>query len=136
MFLNPVKDSEFEDEFKGFVPSEGEVRFVANKNKECGYYLQGVEQCRRKMVQLAGDSSSEFHSLGFLPCKRLVDAHYRCMTDDKFGSTIEEVPEIGLNSAQKFFDCTFQQLKPMQTCRRFFDQVVRDVYRANGSQLI
>lgn len=51
------------------------------------------------MVQLAGDSSSQFHSLGFLPCKRLVDAHYRCMTDDKFGSTIEEVPEIGLDSA-------------------------------------
>lgn len=99
MFLHPVKDSEFEDEFKGFVPSEGEVRFIANKNKECGYYLQGVEQCRRKMTQLAGESSSEFHSLGFLPCKRLVDAHYRCMTDDKFGYSIEEVPEVGLNSA-------------------------------------
>lgn len=51
------------------------------------------------MAKIAGDSSSEFHTLGFLPCKRLVDSHYRCMTDEKFGSVIEEVPEIGLESA-------------------------------------
>lgn len=33
MFLNPLKDAEFEEEFKGYVPSENEVRFIANKNK-------------------------------------------------------------------------------------------------------
>lgn len=33
MFLNPVKDSEFEEVYKGFVPSEGEVRYIANKNR-------------------------------------------------------------------------------------------------------
>ena len=30
----------------------------------------------------------------FLPCKRVVDAHYRCMTDEKYGYTMEEVPEF------------------------------------------
>jgi len=39
MFLNPVKDSEFDDEVKAYVPMEGEIRYIANKNKECGYYL-------------------------------------------------------------------------------------------------
>jgi hypothetical protein len=28
------------------------------------------------------DENHPNHKLGFLPCKRLVDAHYRCLTDD------------------------------------------------------
>jgi len=32
------------------------------------------------------------HQYGFLPCKRLVDAHYRCITEDKYGYTIEDAP--------------------------------------------
>ena len=98
MFLNPVKEAEFDDEVKGFVPSEGEVRYIANKNKECGYYLVGIEQCRRKIAKIS-DKSPDLQQFGFLPCKRLVDAHYRCMTDDKYGNTIEEVPEVGQGNA-------------------------------------
>ena len=98
MFLNPVKAGEFDDEVKGFVPSEGEVRYIANKNTQCGYYLQGIEQCRRKIAKIS-DGSPELQQFGFLPCKRLVDAHYRCMTDDKYGNTIEEVPEAGQGNA-------------------------------------
>lgn len=59
------------------------------------------------MVKLAGNSSSEFHSLGFLPCKKFVDSHFRCMTDNKFGNKIEDVPNRSFEKAQKFFDCTF-----------------------------
>ena len=32
-------------------------------------------------------------STSFLPCKRLVDAHYRCMTSEKYGYSLEESPE-------------------------------------------
>jgi len=38
-----------------------------------------------------------------LPCKRLVDAHYRCLTEEKYGYNIEEVPEYAKESADKFF---------------------------------
>jgi hypothetical protein len=30
----------------------------------------------------------------FLPCKRLVDAHYRCMTEEKYGYSIEDAPDF------------------------------------------
>lgn len=32
MFLNSQENSEFENTYKGFVPKEGEVRIVANRN--------------------------------------------------------------------------------------------------------
>ena len=33
------------------------------------------------------------NSVSFLPCKRLVDAHYRCMTNEKYGYSLEDAPE-------------------------------------------
>ena len=39
MFLKQKEDSEFEDTYKGFVPKEGEIRIVANRNAQCGYYI-------------------------------------------------------------------------------------------------
>ncbi len=38
--MNLIKrvDSEFEDEYDTYVPKEGEVRYVANRNLECEYY--------------------------------------------------------------------------------------------------
>lgn len=51
------------------------------------------------MVNLAGDSSSGFHSLGFLPCKKFVDSHFRYMTNNRFGHSIEEMPEVGVSNA-------------------------------------
>jgi hypothetical protein len=44
------------------------------------------------MLELAGNPKSDHHKLGFLPCKRLVDAHYRCMTDNKYGRNLEDSP--------------------------------------------
>ncbi len=88
MSLNtrPLPDAEFEGEFETIHPSEPEVRIVANRNNECAYYYLGIEQCRRRILRLRAENSN--HSdvqNGFLPCKRLVDAHYRCLTEDKFG---------------------------------------------------
>lgn len=135
MFLKPQENSEFELEYKSFVPSEGEVRIVANRNTQCAYYYAGIEQCRRRMLKLAGDPGNVNHKFGFLPCKRLVDAHYRCLTDEKYGYTIEEAPEFAQENAQKFFNCAFNKLEPMITCRKFFDGVLRDIYRSSGNKL-
>jgi hypothetical protein len=87
------------------------------------------------MLKVAGDPSSEHHDLGFLPCKRLVDAHYRCLTEDKYGYNIEEVPAVAKENADKFFDCAFKKLDSMASCRRFFDGVLRDIYRSKNTRL-
>ena len=92
MFLRPKEEDEFEQTYTGFVPNEGEVRFIANRNAQCNYYFQGIDNCRKNMLKFAGDPQSDYHKLGFLPCKRLVDAHYRCMTDQKYGYTLEDAP--------------------------------------------
>ncbi len=60
------------------------------------------------MLKLSGDPTNPNHQLGFLPCKRIVDAHYRCMTDEKYGYSIDNAPELASESANKFFDCTFK----------------------------
>ena len=43
MFLTPKPNSEFELEFKGYIPKEGEVRLIANKNTACAYYFSGID---------------------------------------------------------------------------------------------
>ena len=82
MFVKPKINSEFEDEYYESIPTEGEIRYVTNKNNECVYYFTGIWKCRSKMIKLAGEADNENHKYGFLPCKRLVDAHFRCLTDE------------------------------------------------------
>ena len=55
MLLEPVEEAEFENTYKGYVPQEGEIRIVANRNLQCSYYLRGIDVCRKNMIRLAGD---------------------------------------------------------------------------------
>jgi len=133
--LQKPVDGEFEDTTETVIPKEAEVRVVANRNAECRYYLLGIEQCRDKMLKIAGDEKHQFHQYGFLPCKRLVDAHYRCLTEDKYGYSLEDVPEVGKEDAEEFMKCTFQQLAPVGYCRRYFDESLRKIFRMPDTQL-
>jgi len=128
-------ESDFDDTTKSIVPSETEVRVVANRNLECKYYMSGIDNCREKMLNLAGDEKHEFHKYGFLPCKRLVDAHYRCLTEEKYGYSLEDVPEGGKEWADEFMDCAFKKLAPMNYCRRYFDEALRTIIRLPDTKL-
>ncbi len=48
MNLVPRENSEFEDEYNTFVPKEGEIRIIANRNQECEYYFKGIDHCRNE----------------------------------------------------------------------------------------
>eukprot|EP01016_Furgasonia_blochmanni_P019655 TRINITY_DN2196_c0_g1_i10.p1 TRINITY_DN2196_c0_g1~~TRINITY_DN2196_c0_g1_i10.p1 ORF type:complete len:174 (-),score=39.68 TRINITY_DN2196_c0_g1_i10:195-716(-) len=135
MMLKPRANAEFEDTYDDILPTEGEVRVVASRNTSCKYYWVGIDVCRKKMALLASDPSNENHSKGFLPCKRLVDAHYRCMTDEQYGYTIEDVPKSAKPFADQFFTCAFKDLKNMQLCRRYFDGIVRTLYREPNTKI-
>jgi len=130
-----VEDAEFEGTYKTIVPKEGEIRLVANRNKECGYFYVGIEKCRKDALVGAGDENSEKFGRGFLPCKRLVDAHYRCLTESLYGDTLEAAPEEVGTARNDFFQCAFKQLKPMADCRKYFDEVLRTLYRMPSSKL-
>ncbi len=136
---SPVLEKPVEAEFGGvtdiIIPKETEVRVVANRNSECQYYFSGIGHCRDKMLNLAGDEKSEFHKFGFLPCKRLVDAHYRCLTEEKYGYSLEDAPEESKVKANDFINCAFKDLAPMSQCRRYFDEVLRTVIRLPDTKL-
>lgn len=125
-------EGEFEGETKSVIPKEGEIRIIANRNAECHYYYIGLDQCRHKLLKTAGDPSHRFHEFGFLPCKRLVDAHYRCMTAEQYGNSLEDVPDSGKEAANQFIDCAYKKLAPMSFCRRYFDDIVRQLYRSDN----
>ena len=128
-------EGEFELTTEPIIPKETEVRVVANRNSECKYYYLGIEQCRTKMLKVAGEPDHKLHGYGFLPCKRLVDAHYRCLTEDKYGYSLEDVPEEGREGAQDFIECAFKKLAPMEFCRGYFDQALRGLIRSPNSKL-
>ena len=128
-------ETDFERTLKTIIPKEGEVRVLANRNQECRYYYVGVERCRDQLLEEAGDKDHPNHSMGFLPCKKFVDAHYKCMTEGKYGDSLEDVPEIGKKPAAQFFNCAYRKLGPMPFCRRYFDEVVRNLYRSKDNKL-
>ena len=51
-YFNLVKreDSEFEDEYDGYLLQEGEVRIIANRNNQCDYYYKGIGNCRDQAI--------------------------------------------------------------------------------------
>lgn len=133
--VKPKLNTEFGDEYENILPTEGEIRLLGNRNHECNYYYIGIGQCRREMLRLAGKVNNPNHENGFLPCKRIVDAHYRCMTEDKYGYTLEESPEVSKKLSDTFLDCAFQKLNPMLICQKFIDGAVRNIYREGKSDL-
>ena len=133
--LEKPVEGEFDDITETIIPREAEVRVVANRNRECKYYYTGIEQCREKMLRLAGDPAHKFHEYGFLPCKRLVDAHYRCLTEEKYGYSLEDVPEEGRKGAEDFIQCAFKEINPLSLCRKFFDETLRGIFRSPGNKL-
>mmetsp|Transcript_5439 Transcript_5439/g.9177 ORF Transcript_5439/g.9177 Transcript_5439/m.9177 type:complete len:107 (-) Transcript_5439:210-530(-) len=59
------------------VPSEGEVRLLGNRHKQCFYYSVGVDVCHTQMLKdRAGN---------FLACKVPIDGMWRCYTEEKYG---------------------------------------------------
>lgn len=134
-FVKAVEDAEFGDTYTAILPKEGEIRLVANRNRECGYYYTGIDHCRTKILKDAAEKGEEGAKHGFLPCKQLVDAHYRCLTDDLYGQGIENAPSVAEAGRTDFMNCAFKHLEPMPFCRRYFDEVLRSIYRMPKTKL-
>lgn len=81
------KLAEFETDIDIIGPSSREIDFIASRNMKCNYYYLGLAKCRDSLIRGVGQQPHDArHKYGFLPCKQLEDANWKCMTDKKNGS--------------------------------------------------
>lgn len=119
---------EFGIDYESIVPKEGEVRLLGNRHNQCRYYSLGLELCKQRVIQTNSNT--------FLPCKGVIDAMYRCYTEDKYGEEYNKVPEVASPYAKKFFDCYFFKHNPLSGCMAHFEDSVRAIYRSPDNKLI
>jgi len=80
---------------------------------QCAFYYQGIDECRARILK----STNSYEHVGFYSCKKLVDTYYRCMTGSRYGYSIEEIPERAREDANRYFQCAFADLEPMDNCQ-------------------
>lgn len=119
---------EFGLEYMQIVPSEGEVRLLGNRHRDCRYYSIGVEMCKQRIVQT--------NYPDYTPCKLAIDAMYRCYTEDKYGEEYHKTTEEAKPYAKKFFDCYFFKPNSFTQCMKHFEDSVRAIYRSADTKLI
>ena len=118
---------EFGPVYEAILPSEAEVRYLGNRRARCYYYMYGLEICKYEALRA--------HNMSFLPCKDVLDALWRCYTDDKYGRTLEEAPDYTKVEQKKFLDCYFHRTWSLDICFPLFSNMVRAIYRRPDSQL-
>jgi hypothetical protein len=126
--LRDSSKHEFGLDYMKIVPSEGEVRLLGNRHRDCRYYSLGVEMCKQRIIQ------TNFSD--FTPCKSVVDAMYRCYTEDKYGEEYHKTTEEAKPYAKKFFDCYFKKSTSLSGCMVHFEDSVRAIYRSKDNTLI
>jgi len=122
-----VPNAEFGKVYEGIIPSEAEVRYLGNRNRRCFYYLYGLETCKYEVLRKNGKT--------FLPCKDVIDALWRCYTDNEYGDTMEEAPEYVKSMQKKFYDCYFHKSLGTPVCLKYFTNMVRLIHRRPDSKL-
>lgn len=110
MFVKPDPLAEFEGNVKTFMPTEQELRMVTNRNKECLYYWIGLSNCRKEVIMHTKNDRQDREKYGFLPCKSMVDEYYKCLTDNKYGRTLDQAPEKYQADVKGFYQCAFKDV--------------------------
>ncbi len=133
------KDSkhEFGTEVSSILPSEGEIRLLGNRHRQCMYYTigmnifpnisLGVDYCVTDMRKQVSDN--------YLPCKEPIDAMYRCYTENKYGVSLHNSPKFTEPFRNSFFNCLFAPPNRMDVCMHHFSDVIRAIYRSKDSKL-
>jgi hypothetical protein len=72
----------------------------------------------------------------YTPCKEVIDAMYRCYTEDKYGNEYDKTTEPAKPYMNKFFDCYFYKPNSLTECMVHFEDSVRAIYRSPDNTLI
>ena len=135
MYLNKPTNSIFVGEHKRELPSEDEMRYLGRIHEECYYFQYGVNVCREKTLDAFRKSKHASDGQGFLQCKGVTDAFFKCATRGELGGTIDDIDEEARPFMLNYTNCMFRDLEPMWRCRKFFDDVLRYYVRKPGSPL-
>ncbi len=84
--------------------------------------------CKQRMIQ------SNYPD--YTPCKEVIDAMYRCYTEDKYGNEYDKTTEPAKPYMNKFFDCYFYKPNSLTECMVHFEDSVRAIYRSPDNTLI
>ena len=128
------KKSIFEDRFKYTIPTQAEMRIVANANEQCFYYLLGIEKCRENVFKQALKKSSD-ESVDFHECEPVTEAYFRCTTKDLYGEKLEEMEEEIRPYFKNFTNCLFNDFKEIGDCRKYHDDILRHYARQTDNKL-
>ncbi len=120
-------EPEFGIAYEGIMPTEAEVRFIGNRKERCFYYMYGLEICKYEVLAKRNTT--------FLPCKDVMDALWRCTTDNQYGKTMEEAPDYVKPMQKQFYDCFFHKSYGMEVCWTYFANMIRLIYRRPDSKL-
>jgi hypothetical protein len=118
---------EFGKEYEVIIPKEGEIRLLGNRHRDCRYYSLGLELCKQRILQ------TNFED--FTPCKNVVDAMYRCYTEDKYGEEYHKTIDVAKPFAKKFLDCYFYKASSLTSCMEHFEDSIRAIYRSDDNKL-
>jgi hypothetical protein len=83
--------------------------------------------CKQKILQ------SNHHD--YTPCKAVLDAMYRCYTENKYGDEYHKTTEEAKPYANRFFDCYFFKTTSLTECMVHFEDSVRAIYRSEDNKL-
>lgn len=124
----------FENRFRYGVPGVDEMRIVAKANQQCFYYLMGVEKCAQK-TSLDSLKQRSDAKLDFFGCKPVAEAYYRCVTKDQYGTRLEDMEQEVRPYFKNFSQCIFSEVKSLDDCRAFHDDILRHYARQPDNKL-
>jgi len=87
-----------------------------------------LELCKQRVVQTDHND--------FLPCKGVIDAMYRCYTQEQYGDEYHKTTPEALPHATMFFNCYFHKYATLTHCMMHFEDSVRAIYRTPETKLI
>lgn len=130
----PEKKSLFENRFKYKIVSGDEMRIIAKANEQCFYYLAGIEKCAERVALNSIKQSSDTKA-NFYDCKPVTEAYFRCVTKDQYGTQLESMEQEVRPYFKNFTKCVFTDLKSIDECRRFHDDILRHYARQADNKL-
>ncbi len=83
--------------------------------------------CKQRIVQT--------NHPDFLPCKAVIDAMYRCYTQDLYEEEYDQIQAPAAIYAFQFYECYFRKNSSLTDCMIHFENSIRALYRLPETKL-
>jgi hypothetical protein len=129
------KNAQFEGEYIDVIPSRDEMNYIGKVSKDCYYFYKGILECRREILNLYKNNPKTDYDKSFVPCIPVTEKYYECTTHKKFGNKLIDMDPEAQGYFKNFSKCFFGDLKSLDDCRKYYDDVLRFYFRTPDSPL-